>query len=281
VLRVIVNTGQAEAWNGYEGRHWADHQDRYDAVNSGFNDYLLAAAVIEERDRVLDIGCGNGQVTRLAARLAHHGHVLGLDLSAPMRARAQASAADEGIANVTVDLGDAQVYPFTDGAFDLAISRFGIMFFADPVAAFGNIARALRPGGRLAFLCLPDPGGTDLGTVLAAMAEHLPVPAAAEPGGAGPLSLADPAVIHQVLTRAGFEAVNPVLVRADQVWGRDAEDAAGFLGDWGPLHFLLGQVDQRAATRARTALATALRPYEQPDAVRLRATAWLVTAVRA
>ncbi|WP_326821167.1 class I SAM-dependent methyltransferase [Streptosporangium sp. NBC_01756] len=280
-MQSVVNTHQAEAWNGYEGNHWADHQDRYDAVNSGFNDHLIGAAAIGERDRVLDIGCGNGQVTRLAARRARLGHTTGIDLAAPMLRRAEASAAGEGIANVAFERGDAQIHPFPDGGFDVALSRFGIMFFADPVAAFANIGRALRPGGRLAFLSLRDMGDNDLGPVLTAMARHLPArPASTGPGAAGPESLADPARIREVLTGAGFEKVTSTAVDAPQVWGRDAEDAGDFLGAWGPLRFMLDQVDEAAAARARAALTAALRPYEEPDAVRLRGAAWLVTATR-
>ncbi|MER5322648.1 class I SAM-dependent methyltransferase [Streptosporangium roseum] len=277
----IVNTEQADAWNGYEGNHWADHQDRYDAVNSGFNDHLLAAAAVGERDRVLDVGCGNGQVTRLAARRAWLGHATGIDLSAPMLRRARACAADEGVANVAFERGDAQIHPFPDAGFDVAVSRFGIMFFADPVAAFANIGRALRPGGRLAFLSLREMGANDLGPVLTAMAEHLPArPATTAPGAPGPESLADPGRIREVLTGAGFEAVTSVPVDASQLWGRDAEDAAAFLGAWGPVRFILDQVDPAAAARARDALTEALRAHEEPGAVRLRGAAWLVTATR-
>ncbi|WP_433254937.1 class I SAM-dependent methyltransferase [Streptosporangium sp. CA-135522] len=277
----IVNTEQADAWNGYEGSHWADHQDRYDAVNSGFNDRLLAAAAVGERDRVLDVGCGNGQVTRLAARRARLGHATGIDLSAPMLQRARASAAGEGVANVTFEQGDAQIHPFPTAGFDVAVSRFGIMFFADPVAAFANIGRALRPGGRLAFLSMREMGDNDLGPVFAAMAEHLPFrPATTSPGAPGPESLADPDRIREVLGDAGFDAVTPVPVDAPQMWGRDAADAAGFLGAWGPVRFVLDQVDPASAARARGALTTALRTYEEPGAVRLRGAAWLVTATR-
>ncbi|GGP78805.1 class I SAM-dependent methyltransferase [Streptosporangium pseudovulgare] len=277
----VVNTHQAEAWNGYEGEHWAGNQDRYDAVNSGFNDHLLGAAAVGEGDRVLDIGCGNGQVTRLAARRAPLGHATGVDLSAPMLARARASAAAEGLANVTFEQGDAQVHPFPGAGSDVAVSRFGIMFFADPVAAFANIGRALRPGGRLAFLSLRRMEDNELGEVFAAMARHLPRrPAAAEHDGPGPESLADPGRVREVLSGAGFGKVDVTAVDAPQHWGRDAEDAGAFLGAWGPVRFLLDQVDPAAAAHAREALVEALRPFEQAGAVRLRGAAWLVTAVR-
>ncbi|MCW2879882.1 MAG: methyltransferase type 11 [Sphaerisporangium sp.] len=281
----IVNTQQAEAWNGYEGNHWADNHDRYDAVNSGFNDYLLEAARIGERDRVLDIGCGNGQVTRLAARRASQGHATGIDLSAPMLGRARAVTAREGVSNVTFDQGDAQVHAFPAGAFDVAVSRFAIMFFTDPVVAFANIGRALRPGGRVAFLSLQSMDRNDLGPVFAAMGRHLPALGLAdggsrEPDAPGPESMADPARVHKLLGDAGFEEVTTAPVEAPQVWGRDAADAAGFLGAWGPVRHMLGQVDAASAGRAREALTDALRPFEEPDAVRLRGAAWLITATR-
>jgi SAM-dependent methyltransferase len=274
----IVNTAQAEAWNGYEGEHWAANYDRYDAVNGGFNASLLDAAEIGERDRVLDIGCGNGQLTRQAARRAALGRALGVDLSAPMLARARTRAAEEDVPNVTFEQGDAQVHAFPEGGFDVALSRFGIMFFADPVVAFGNIGGALRPGGRLAFLCMQEFGGTDFGTVFGAMAPYLPWPTG--PEGTGPTSLADPARIRTVLTGAGFEDVTWTHVEADQTWGRDVADAAEFISGWGPMRFHMEQAGPDAAAKARDALTAALRPFERPGAVRMRGTAWLVTARR-
>ncbi|GIH27828.1 methyltransferase [Acrocarpospora phusangensis] len=269
----VVNSQQAEAWNGYEGTHWADHHDRYDAVNSGFNEYVLAA--VGDEDSVLDVGCGNGQLTRLAARRASRAH--GIDLSAPMLRRARLNA--EGITNVTFEQGDAQIHPFPDGAYDLAISRFGIMFFADPVAGFANIARALRPGGRVAFLSMQPLDRGDLGRVFSAMAEHLP--AAGGPGdGTGPLSLSDPAVIDDVFTRAGFADLTAVPVEAAGIWGRDAPDAAAFLTAWGPVRFALSHAEAGAETKIRTTLEAALKPHEHPGGVRLQGAAWLISATR-
>jgi SAM-dependent methyltransferase len=277
-MTTIVNTAQAEAWNGYEGGHWAANQDRYDAVNSGFNEPLLEAAAIGAGDRVLDIGCGNGQLTRLAARRGRH--ATGVDLSAPMLERARATAAEEGVANVTFEQADAQVHPFPEGAFDVAVSRFGVMFFADPVAAFANVARALRPGGRVAFLSLRHIRDSDLGTVFAAVGGQRRSGPAPGPGDTGPESLADPAHVRRLLTDAGLTDVTSTPVDATQVWGRDAEDAAAFMSAWGPVRFALDQADPGLASRARDALTTALRSFEQDGAVRLRGAAWLITATR-
>ncbi|MBN6037692.1 class I SAM-dependent methyltransferase [Amycolatopsis sp. 195334CR] len=272
----IVNTAQAEAWNGYEGEHWASHDDRYDAVNGGFNEFVLEAAGITESDRVLDLGCGNGQLTRQAARRAHRGRVVGVDLSGPMLATARARAKAES--HLTFVQADAQVHPFEPAGFDVALSRFGVMFFADPVAAFANVHRALAPGGRLAFLCMTALDGTDLGRVFAAMEPYLPRPTGAD--GTGPTSFADPARSREVLSAAGFTGITCTRVEADQVWGRDVEDAAGFMADWGPVRYHLGLVEPETAAHARAALTEALRPFAQADAVRLRGTAWLVTALK-
>jgi len=241
-------------------------------VNSGFNGCLLDQVGAD--DRVLDIGCGNGQLTRLAAARARA--ATGVDLSGPMLATARERASE--LPNVTFEQGDVQVYPFAEGGFDLAVSRFGVMFFADPVAAFANIRRGLRPGGRLAFLCMTALSGTDLGRVFGALAPYLPQPTG--PDGSGPTSFADPDRTRAVLTEAGFEDVACTHVEADQIWGRDVPDAARFIAGWGPVRHHLGMVDSATATKATEALTAALEPFAGPDAVRLRGRAWLVTGRR-
>ncbi|HEX4704938.1 MAG TPA: methyltransferase domain-containing protein [Pseudonocardiaceae bacterium] len=273
---MIINTAQAEAWNGYEGEHWAAHDDRYDAMNGGFNPFLLDG--IGERDRVLDIGCGNGQLTRQAARKAGSGRAVGIDLSGPMLARARARTVAENLGNVTFEQGDAQVHTFAPGGFDVAVSRLGVMFFADPVAAFANIRGALRPAGRLAFVCFKAFAGTDMGTVFDGMTPFVPRPTG--PDGTGPTSFADPARILDVLTGAGFVDVAWTHIEADQDVGRDVADAAAFLGAWGPIRYHLSRAAPDVAALARDALANGLRAFVTPDGVRLRGRAWLVTAAR-
>ncbi|MFC4913310.1 class I SAM-dependent methyltransferase [Actinomadura gamaensis] len=278
----IVNTAQAEAWNGGEGAHWAARHDRYDLVNSGFNEYLLQH--VRPGDRVLDVGCGNGQLTRLAAQAArvagaaHTGDATGVDLSRPMLARARELARAEDVGNVRFEQGDAQVFPFAPASYDVALSRFGVMFFADPVAAFANIGRALRPGGRLAFVCMTSVAGTDLGVLLDAILGAL---GAASPAtgadGTGPTSLADPERTERVLTEAGFADIGVRRVEAPQVWGRNAADATEFFCGWGPMVHAFSQADPETVGAAREAVYDRMAGFQGPDGVRTRGTAWLVT----
>ncbi|MET9661998.1 class I SAM-dependent methyltransferase [Streptomyces sp. NPDC006510] len=279
-MRHIANRDQEQAWNGYEGTHWATNQDRWDGVNAGFDEPLLAAAAITERDRVLDVGCGAGCTTRLAARRASGGRASGLDLSAPMLARARESARREGLGNVRFEQADVQVHPFGPGTFDVAISRFGVMFFDDPVAAFTNIGRALRPGGRIAFVCPTEPGRTEWLRAIRGLSGLLPVAGLGTPSGPGMFSLADPETVRDVLSRAGYEAIGTAPVEAYGTWGRDAADAAAFLLDSGPGRHLMGRAGKDVRAQARHRLVGLLRPHERGGTLQLRSAALLVTARR-
>ncbi|MGH3728083.1 MAG: class I SAM-dependent methyltransferase [Micromonosporaceae bacterium] len=275
----IANTQQHQAWNSWEGDYWAEHAAHYDAMLGDFNAPLLDAAGITSTDRVLDVGCGCGQTTRLAGRQAVRGDAVGIDLAGQMLAYARARAAEEEVNNVTFEQGDAQVHPFPDAGFDVAISRGGVMFFADLVAGFRNIRRALRPGGRLAFVGPqpPNPDG-DFSRAISAVAPHLKAPS---PAAIGMMSLIDPARIQEVLTEAGFRDIAIAPVEGTENLGRDAADAADFVGGLPPLEFNLSELDQATRDRLREELADGFRPYETPEGVRVRGAVWLVTAVRA
>ncbi|MFJ3103447.1 class I SAM-dependent methyltransferase [Streptomyces sp. NPDC086835] len=284
-MSTIVNTGQADAWNGPVGQHWADHHERYDGMLASFDEALFAAARIGERDRVLDVGCGSGSTTRRAARLAARGHAVGVDISEPMLARAR--SVSTGIENVSYEWGDAQVHPFPAGGHDVVISRGGVMFFADHTAAFANIGRSLRPGGRLAFVC-PRPAAPDgeegrvLGLLASLLAASAPQPAASRtsapqppPGAdlaAAMASLADPGRTRKLLEGAAFGSVGITGVDAPTCWGRDAGDAVDFYVSRGP--------GAEVPEETLDAMRAALRPYETERGVLLKAGVWVVTARR-
>lgn len=278
-MTTIVNTHQAQAWNGYEGEHWADEYERYNRANDGMNQPLLDAAAIAETDRVLDIGCGTGRTTRLAARLATHGHATGIDLSGPMLAKARDLAAAEVIGNVAFQQGDAQVYPLPDNGFDVAISRGGVMFFDDPVAAFGNINRALRPAGRLTFVGPKDNSMSgDFARALAPL-WHLMRQHGQRSTPPGPASLGSSDQIAEVLGTAGFTDIGNTSITVGMVFGDNAADAAEFMFAMGPMRFNLAGVAPVDIDRAKAEVIDSLRPYEQAGGVRLTAELWLVQAL--
>ncbi|MFD0360716.1 class I SAM-dependent methyltransferase [Nocardia sp. GCM10030253] len=275
----IVNSHQAQAWNGYEGQHWADNHDRYNTLVSGLNKHLFAVAKVGPGDRVLDIGCGAGQTTRLAAGLASQGHAVGVDLSEPMLDRARRIAAEEGISNVTFEQADAQVHSFPTAGFDLAISRGGIMYFSDPVAAFANIGRALVPGGRLVFGCGRDYGENEFDRIWEAMMRHVELPDPAEDNAPGPVNFTNSGQITSVLTEAGFAQVTAEPRESVSVFGRDAEDATTFIFGWGPVRHWLRNASSADVAAARESVADALRTFEIDGAVRLSGPSWVFTAV--
>lgn len=275
----VANVDQAEAWNGDEGRYWTAHRARFEAMGPAFTDALVAAADLTATDVVLDVGCGTGLTARLAAAQVGRGRVVGLDLSSPMIDHARQLAASDGITNVSFQHGDAQVHPLPTAAFDVAISRFGVMFFDDPRAALANIGAAIRTGGRLVFTCWQDMAHNDWLMVPASAAlQHVPFPDLGDPGGPGPFSLADPAHIQGLLAAAGFDDIDVHAIHAPVRLGADAHDAAQFLAGMGAGRALLDGADPDTATRAIQAVTEALRPYQQPGGVLLNGAAWLATA---
>ncbi|MEV0350974.1 class I SAM-dependent methyltransferase [Nonomuraea sp. NPDC050680] len=268
------NTLQDRWWNGQNGRHRADHHDRYDKMAAPINDHLFAAAGIRTGDQVLDVGCGTGETTRLAASMSRDGHATGIDLSAPMLERASITSAAAGITNVTFIRGDAQTHPFEPGGFDRVISRAGVMFFDDPLTAFTNIAGATR--GRFVFYCHREPPAATR-DLMAAVTAHLPAPDGAIPLGVA--AFQDPAYIRTLLTSTGFAevSIDPVDYRSDL--GPDPVAGADFLFDAQLRPFTAG-ADPAAIYRAREAAVGLLASLADGGAVRLPAAGWIVTAVK-
>lgn len=278
-----ANANQAEYWNSEESEHWVAHADRYDVMLGGYVEPILGAADLAPDARVLDIGCGSGATTIAAARVTTGGDVLGVDLSRPMLANARARAAAVGLTNVGFEHRDAQVAPFPPESRDAVISRFGVMFFEDPVAAFTNIAGALRPGGRVAFACWKELLANEWMLVPGmAVAAHAPLPELGEPGAPGPFAFGDPDRVREILEAAGLRSVEITAVDDPLLLGGHgtAGEAVEFLRGTGMARTLLADVDPDLAERALDSVREALVPFETPDGVRLGAGAWLVTAQR-
>lgn len=275
----IANAEQAAAWDGQEGAYWAMHQERFDATIRPYHGQLMAAAAIAPGERVLDIGCGNGLTSRDAARAAGPGgSVLGVDLSGPMLARAGQLARDEGLGNIRFLQGDAQVHPFAAEAFDVATSRFGVMFFSDPVKAFTNIASALRSGGRLALLVWQSIARNEWITAMRdalALGRDLPVP---PPGAPGPFSLAEPDYTGAVLTQAGFADLTFTGSEQPFNLGPSAGEAYSFVVGMTPVLMLLADLDEATKARGLEALREMTITHETADGVVFGSAAWVITA---
>ena len=276
----IANVDMAAAWDGDEGTDWSRDWERYDLGVRAHHLRLMDAAAITRAERVLDVGCGNGQTTRDAARSAAEGSALGVDLSSVMLARAREIAQHENLTNVTFERADAQVHPFEPASYDVAMSRFGAMFFGDPVAAFINIARGLRPGGRLVLMSWQRLENNEwLVAIRRALAvgRELPSPPVSVPG---PFGLADPDRVATILTAAGFEQVECQAVEEPFFAGTDADDADAFLGRGGVVRGLLQGLEPSDRQRARDAFRATMASHEGADGVRFDSAAWLISAAR-
>jgi SAM-dependent methyltransferase len=245
----------------------------YDAELGLLGEILVPAWGVGPGDRVLDVGCGTGQTTREAGRLAVAGSAVGIDLSAAAVAQARRRAEDEGLRNVAFERADAQVHRFPDRRFDLAISRFGTMFFGDPVAAFANIGRALRPGGRLVMLVWQAREHNEW-----AVAVDRILGTGGDSGSPDPFSLGDPTTATAILDLAGFADVAFTEVHRPVYYGPDVDTALGWVRGFASTKAALQRLDPSAAGEALDRLRGLMAEHLGGDGVWFASAAWIVTA---
>jgi SAM-dependent methyltransferase len=257
---------------------WLASYDRIQRSIAGFGEAALAAAAAKPGERVLDVGCGTGSTTaELAREVTPGGHVLGVDISEPLVGAAKA----HNLANATFAAGDAATYPFEAASFDLIFSRFGVMFFGDPAAAFKNLRRALRPLGRMVFVCWRTPLENPWGLVpMRAAAPHLPPIERPGPEDPGQYAFGDRARVERILKEAGFGV--PTFRTLDQQipMGKDIPEVLDNLGKFGPLARLFPEATPEQVAKAKAGIAEALKPHVGPDGVRLAGACWLVSVAQ-
>lgn len=276
------NQDQIDYWNGPAGQRWAEAQQNMDRNMASIHAALVRFAAVKPGERVLDIGCGCGTTSFAFADAAGAtGHVTGVDISAPMLGVARARAGSRPVDFVEAD---ASVYPFKQ-AFDAVTSRFGVMFFADPPAAFRNLARALKPGGRLAFVCWQgrERNAWMLGPAAAA-AQHVAFPPPPPPDAPGPFAFADPARVRGILEDGGFAAIAVEAVDEPlRVAGGELDAAVAMCMEVGPVGAALreAQADPEQRRRVLAAVRSCLESFRTPRGLEAPAGAWIVTARRA
>jgi len=277
------NEDQRARWNGTDGEFWVAHQDRLDRTLSPVIEALLAFAAPRPGSTVLDVGCGCGATTiELARAVGPTGRVLGLDVSGPMLQLATERLRD--FENTTCLLGDAAELKLDDLGAELITSRFGVMFFGDPVAAFTNLRTALVPAGRLRFACWrPIAENPWLQIPLHAVYEHAPRLPKPHPEEPGPFSFADPDRVTRILTDSGFTTptFTPLDIEMDLSAGGTFEDAVFQASAMGPAKRALADQSDDVREAAIDAIRRVLTPYASTSGVKLPGAVWLVAADRA
>jgi SAM-dependent methyltransferase len=274
------NADQIAYWNGPGGQRWTDRQQMQDIMLAPVSDILIDRAKPKTGERIIDVGCGCGATTSaLAQRIGPTGHVFGIDISAPMLARAR-QVAPAGLP-VDFELADATIYPFEPQNFDLLVSRFGVMFFAEPALSFANLRKALRPSGRLTFACWREPRDNPwLMLPLQAVYKHVPKLPQLGPDDPGPFSFASEPRVTGILSKAGFSgiALEACNLSLDVAVGRGLEAAVESSLEIGPASRALEGQPSDLRDAARNSIRETLAPFVRGQAVVLPASIWIVTA---
>ena len=274
------NADQIAYWNGPGGQHWADRQQTQDVLLTPVSDILIDRAKPVAGERMIDVGCGcGGTAIAFAKRVGPNGHVTGIDISAPMLARARQIAP----AGLPVDfvLADATVYSFVAASFDLLVSRFGVMFFAEPALSFANLRKALRPTGRVAFACWREPRENPFFMApLQAVYKHAPRLPQPGPEDPGPFAFASEGRVRRILGEAGFSKVEmePCSLSLDMAVGRGLDAALESALEIGPAARALADQPAEIVAAATQSIREALTPFVSGQSVALPASIWIVTA---
>ncbi|HKE47410.1 MAG TPA: class I SAM-dependent methyltransferase [Rhodanobacteraceae bacterium] len=274
-----TNSEQAKMWNGVSGRAWVETQALLDEVLKPFEALLTAAVAVRRPARLLDVGCGTGATTIAAARqMGPGGRAVGIDISQPMieAARAKAERANASAAFVHAD---AQTHAFDRAGFDMIVSRFGVMFFDDPVAAFANLRHASADDAVLSVLVYRSPAENPfMLTAERAAAPLLPDMPARDPAAPGQFAFADPRRVERIFGDSGWADVD--LQPVDVACSFPARELVRWYTQLGPLGRVLADVDEARRTRVVEAVRAAFDPYVHGDDVRFESACWQIAARR-
>jgi SAM-dependent methyltransferase len=274
----LANPDQAAHWNDRAGHAWADLSDALDRLLAPFVPLLLDAAALQPGGRVLDIGCGAGAVTlAAAARVGSEGRAVGVDISAPLIEAATARARKAGLANAEFVRVDAQAHAFESERFDAILSRFGVMFFENPVAAFRNLATAARPDATLACVAWRSADENPfMTTAERAAAPLLPGFPKREEKGPGQFGWADERQVHAILAESGWGGIR--IRPIDMLCSLPEQELGTYVTRMGPLGGLFADLDEAMKAEVARRVEAAFRPFVADGVARFTAACWMVTA---
>jgi SAM-dependent methyltransferase len=279
------NADQIAYWNGPGGQRWSDRHAAQDVLLAPVSRLLIDRVKAKPGERILDVGCGCGATSvALAREVAPSGFVLGVDISAPMLTLAQQLAPkDLSHKGLPLDfvLADATVYPFELASFDVLMSRFGVMFFAEPAVSFAHMRRALRPSGRVVFACWREPRDNPwMMAPLQAVYQHVPKLPPQAPDDPGPFAFASEERVNRILTEAGYTgvAMERCDLSLDIAVGGGLEAAVRSALEIGPSNRALEGQPQQVRDAAKESVRELLAPLVQGESVPLSGSIWIVTA---
>ncbi len=272
-----TNDEQATLWNGPAGRAWVEAQELLDRVLNPFEDLLVEAVSAASAGRALDVGCGTGSTTlAVARRLGAKGRSIGIDISEPMIAFARARAAREGTPASFI-CADAQTHAFEPGSFDMIVSRFGVMFFTDPVRAFANLRRAARDDAELRFVAFRSAAENPFMTAAErAAAPLLPNLPARRPDAPGQFAFADRRRVLSILEESGWAGID--IRPIDIACTLPEQELMRYASRLGPVGLILQEADDRTRTQVVETVRAAFDPYVHGAEVRFTAACWMVGA---
>jgi len=279
----IANQEQREFWSDIKGDLWVTLQPRIDTMLATFGDKALDTLNPQSGERILEIGCGTGTTTlALGGRVGTSGEILAADLSRPMLNKAIERANVSAEHPITFVEADAQVHSFPTATFDAVYSRFGVMFFDDPIAAFRNIRKAVRPGGRMAYVCWADRKANPWIRIPAGAAKTcLDLPAPPPDDAPGQFSMENEGRVQQILHDAGWSDIGLERFTVEGSIGSNAADAARFITKMGPMSEPFALADSDTQNKTLQVIEEALTPYSNDSGVTLGFSTWIVSAMQA
>ena len=277
-----TNLDQQEFWNDIKGKLWVDLQPEIDAMLGPFGEKAMEALNPQPGEKILEIGCGTGTMTlALADRVKTSGEIRAADISRPMLQMAISRAKAVSAQSTAFVEADAQVHAFPKGTFDAVFSRFGVMFFEDPIAAFRNFHSAVRSGGRLAYVCWADRKDNPwIRIPTGASKAFLEIPPPPEDDAPGQFAMEREARVREILGEAGWTSIELERFDIDHSLGENVIDAADFISQMGPMSEPFALADNETKKQCLEVIQKALKPYEGPTGVRMRFGTWIVRALR-